>query len=72
MFACTRAQLYSAIIPQSAAVYRAAVLKLNSALKDPTERDEARALIAYFDKTNSVLLKYDAGRNETGGILDVL
>jgi hypothetical protein len=33
-------------IPQSAALYRAAVSDLNSTLKDPTERAEARALIA--------------------------
>ena len=33
-------------IPQSAALYRAAVRDLNSTLKDPTERAEARALIA--------------------------
>ena len=33
-------------IPQSAALYRAAVCDLNSTLKDPTERAEARALIA--------------------------
>ena len=34
------------VIPQSAALYRAAVRDLNSTLKDPTERAEARALIA--------------------------
>jgi Recombinase/Recombinase zinc beta ribbon domain len=34
------------VIPQSAEVYRTAVRKLNSTLKDPTERAEARALIA--------------------------
>lgn len=33
-------------IPQSAALYRAAVRDLNSTLRDPTERAEARALIA--------------------------
>ena len=33
-------------IPQSAALYRAAVRDLNSTLQDPTERAEARALIA--------------------------
>jgi hypothetical protein len=33
-------------IPKSAALYRAAVRDLNSTLKDPTERAEARALIA--------------------------
>jgi hypothetical protein len=33
-------------IPQSAALYRAAVRDLNSTLKDPTERAEARALVA--------------------------
>ena len=32
-------------IPQSAALYRAAVRDLNSTLKDSTERVEARALI---------------------------
>jgi hypothetical protein len=34
------------VIPQSAALYRAAVRDLNSTLRDPTERAEARALIA--------------------------
>ena len=34
------------VIPQSAAHYRAAVRDLNSTLHDPTERAEARALIA--------------------------
>ena len=34
------------VIPQSAALYRAAVHDLNSTLHDPTERAEARALIA--------------------------
>jgi hypothetical protein len=34
------------MIPQSAALYRGAVRNLNSTLKDPTERAEARALIA--------------------------
>ncbi|HKT71788.1 MAG TPA: hypothetical protein VJQ47_02790 [Steroidobacteraceae bacterium] len=34
------------MIPQSAALYRAAVRDLNSTLRDPTERAEARALIA--------------------------
>jgi hypothetical protein len=34
------------VIPQSAALYRAAVRDLNSTLHDPTERAEARALIA--------------------------
>jgi hypothetical protein len=34
------------VIPQSAALYRAAVRDLNSTFKDPTERAEARALIA--------------------------
>jgi len=33
-------------IPQSAALYRAAVPDLNSTLHGPTERTEARALIA--------------------------
>jgi hypothetical protein len=33
-------------IPQSAALYRAAVRDLNKTLTDPTERAEARALIA--------------------------
>ena len=34
------------VIPQSAALYRVAVRDLNSTLRDPTERAEARALIA--------------------------
>jgi hypothetical protein len=34
------------VIPQSAALCRAAVRDLNSTLQDPTERAEARALIA--------------------------
>jgi hypothetical protein len=34
------------VIPQSAALYRAAVRDLNSTLHDPTERAEARAFIA--------------------------
>ena len=34
------------VIPQSAALYHAAVRDLNSTLHDPTERAEARALIA--------------------------
>jgi hypothetical protein len=34
------------VIPQSAVLYRAAVRDLNSTLKEPTERAEARALIA--------------------------
>ena len=34
------------VIPQSAALYRAAVPDLNSTLHGPTERTEARALIA--------------------------
>ena len=34
------------VIPQSAALYRAAARDLNSTLRDPTERAEARALIA--------------------------
>jgi hypothetical protein len=33
-------------IPQSAALYRAAVRDLNKTLTDPTERAEARALIS--------------------------
>ena len=34
------------LIPRSAQLFRAAVRNLNSALTDPDERDEARALIA--------------------------